>query len=311
MRTGFDAVLRKRLDLPMPAFVRFDTDTVEKMARVPVRRSVGPAPILLRAATTRSTASATASPASRRRSSSGSRRRWPEFPVFGGVCEAHEMLWRIIGSENAMLWMGLYPDAIARFVGAHPRVLAGDLKAQIKAADGLLDGMVIWGDVACKKGMLFSPGLLARALQARRAGAGRRVPHARPAGDLPRLRQCEPHLRGLRRARAWTPTTRWRPRPAWTSSICAAASATASDSAATWTCSFGPTGRSARSRPAVLTKLNAAKGGGFIFQSDHSVPGDVRRRALRLRRGLVRQYGTYPLRLGEYDLPDFYTEELR
>ena len=31
------------------------------------------------------------------------------------------------------------------------------LKAQIKAADGLLDGMVIWGDVAYRKDMLFSP----------------------------------------------------------------------------------------------------------------------------------------------------------
>ena len=25
----------------------------------------------------------------------------------------------------------------------------------------------------------------------------------------------------------------------------------------------------------MLTKLNAAKGGGYIFQSDHSVPGNI------------------------------------
>ena len=31
VRTGFEAVLRKKLDYPMPAFVRFETDTVEKM----------------------------------------------------------------------------------------------------------------------------------------------------------------------------------------------------------------------------------------------------------------------------------------
>ena len=30
-------------------------------------------------------------------------------------------------------------------------------RAQIKAAGGRLDGMVVWGDVAYKKGMLFSP----------------------------------------------------------------------------------------------------------------------------------------------------------
>ena len=46
-------------------------------------------------------------------------------------------------------------------------------------------------------------------------------------------------------------------------------------------------------RAAVLTKLNAAKGGGFIFQSDHSVPTNVPRRELRLRgeaRARARQF---------------------
>src|SRR5450759_32898 len=31
VRTGFEAVIRKRLDLAMPAFLDFDTNTVEKM----------------------------------------------------------------------------------------------------------------------------------------------------------------------------------------------------------------------------------------------------------------------------------------
>jgi hypothetical protein len=31
VRTGVEAVIRKRLDLPMPAFLEFDTNTVEKM----------------------------------------------------------------------------------------------------------------------------------------------------------------------------------------------------------------------------------------------------------------------------------------
>jgi uroporphyrinogen decarboxylase len=57
-------------------------------------------------------------------------------------------------------------------------------------------------------------------------------------------------------------------------------------------------------RRAVLTKLNAGKGGGFIFQSDHSVPGNVSARSYEFVIGLVREYGTYPLRLGEFDLPD-------
>jgi uroporphyrinogen-III decarboxylase len=54
----------------------------------------------------------------------------------------------------------------------------------------------------------------------------------------------------------------------------------------------------------VLTKLNAAKGGGMIFQSDHSVPSNVSGENYEYVVNLVREYGKYPLKLGKYDLPD-------
>jgi len=54
----------------------------------------------------------------------------------------------------------------------------------------------------------------------------------------------------------------------------------------------------------VLTKLNAAKGGGFIFQSDHSVPTEVSGHNYDYVVKLVREYGKYPLELGEYDIPE-------
>jgi uroporphyrinogen-III decarboxylase len=54
----------------------------------------------------------------------------------------------------------------------------------------------------------------------------------------------------------------------------------------------------------VLTKLNAAKGGGFIFQSDHSVPSNVSGENYDYVVKLVREYGKYPLDLGEYDIPE-------
>ena len=60
----------------------------------------------------------------------------------------------------------------------------------------------------------------------------------------------------------------------------------------------------ARLREVVLTKLNAAKGGGYIFQSDHSVPSDVSGTNYDYVIKLVREYGKYPLDLGEFDLPD-------
>ncbi len=52
----------------------------------------------------------------------------------------------------------------------------------------------------------------------------------------------------------------------------------------------------------VLRKLNAAKGGGFIFQSDHSVSSDVSGHTYDYIVKLVREYGKYPLQLGEFDL---------
>jgi uroporphyrinogen decarboxylase len=51
----------------------------------------------------------------------------------------------------------------------------------------------------------------------------------------------------------------------------------------------------------VLRKLNAAKGGGYIFQSDHSVASNVSGKTYDMIVKLVRQYGKYPMNLGEYD----------
>ncbi|MHC4736944.1 MAG: uroporphyrinogen decarboxylase family protein [Planctomycetota bacterium] len=54
-------------------------------------------------------------------------------------------------------------------------------------------------------------------------------------------------------------------------------------------------------RREVLTKLNAAKGGGFILQSDHSLPDSVEPKTYDYIIELVREYGSYPLNLGEFD----------
>src|SRR3972149_12155180 len=48
----------------------------------------------------------------------------------------------------------------------------------------------------------------------------------------------------------------------------------------------------------VLRKLNAAKGGGYIFQSDHSVPGNISGERYQFVIELVREHGRYPLPLG-------------
>ena len=62
------------------------------------------------------------------------------------------------------------------------------------------------------------------------------------------------------------------------------------------------TGDKALIRHEVLRKLNAAKGGGYIFQSDHSVSSGVSGDTYDYIVNLVRQYGNYPLQLGKYDI---------
>ena len=47
----------------------------------------------------------------------------------------------------------------------------------------------------------------------------------------------------------------------------------------------------------ILSKLNAAKGGGFIFQSDHSVSSEVSGKTYDYIMKLVKEYGNYPLNL--------------
>jgi hypothetical protein len=302
VRTGFEAVIRKKFADPMPEFLSFDTDSLEKMAafrfddpwdeRRYLRRGdnqlggVGdgfardlPAWI------------------------DEVKRLHPDFPVYGSVGEAHEMLWRIIGSANVLLWIALYPEELARFIERLHEFNLGITEAQIKAAGGLLDGMVIWGDVAYTRDMLFSPEFWRK--------------HFKP-GVQAMVELC--HRRGLPviyhgcgnvakifedfigigvdaynplEAKAGLDVVELRRRYGHRIGFCGNMDVRA----------WAQAGQE-ELRRIVLTKLNAAKGGGFIFQSDHSVPSNVSGENYDFVVKLVRDNGRYPLALGPYDLPE-------
>jgi uroporphyrinogen decarboxylase len=63
-------------------------------------------------------------------------------------------------------------------------------------------------------------------------------------------------------------------------------------------------GDPARIRSEVLRKLNAARGGGYVFMSDHSVSSSVSGHTYDSIVKLVREYGRYPLRLGEFEVAE-------
>lgn len=54
----------------------------------------------------------------------------------------------------------------------------------------------------------------------------------------------------------------------------------------------------------VLRKLNAGKGDGYIFQSDHTVSIDISDLNKDYVINLIRKYDRYPLQLGKHDIQD-------
>jgi len=302
VRTGYEAVIRKKFSRPMPAFLRFETDTIDKMKafefddpwddrryfRGGDNQIAGVGDAFVRdlppwIETVKSS--------------------HPDFPVYGSICEGHEALWRIIGSENVMLWIGLYPDEIGRFVERIRDFAVEMTKAQIRAADGLLDGMVIWGDVAYTKDLFFSPDYWRKHFKP----IVRAITDVCHAHGLPVIYHGCGNVRRIfedfieigidaynpLEAKAGLDVVDLRQRYGHRIAFCGNMDVIA------WAHSDRE-----ELEKIVLTKLNAAKGGGYIFQSDHSVPGNISAERYEYVVNLVREYGKYPLQLGEYDLPD-------
>ena len=302
VRTAFEAVIRKKYADPMPAFLSFDTDDLEKLSAFRFDE-----------------------PWDERRYFKGGdnqlggvgdgfarnlppwvetvRALHPGFPVYGSVCEAHEMLWRIIGSENVLLWVALHPDELARFVERLHEFNLGITEAQIRAADGLLDGMVIWGDVAYTKDMLFAPEYWRRHFK---PGVKAMIElchsHGLPViyhgcGNvkkiLPDFIEMGLDAYNPLEAKAGLDVVELRREYGHRIGFCGNMDVRA------WA---GATPEELRA--IVLRKLNAAKGGGWIVQSDHSVPSNISAENYDTVIRLVREYGRYPLRLAEQDLPD-------
>ncbi|MGZ5554317.1 MAG: uroporphyrinogen decarboxylase family protein [Candidatus Aminicenantales bacterium] len=302
VRTGFEAVIRKNFADPMPAFLAFDTDTIEKMKAFRFddprddRRYFGAGDNQI----------AGVGDGFARNSPpwvETVRSLHPDIPVFGSVCEAQEMLWRIIGLEKVMLWIGLYPDEVGRFVERLGEFVLGLARAQIRAAEGLLDGMVIWGDVAYRKSLFYSPDYWRKYFKPVVKALVEEC-HAR---DLPVIYHGCGNVRQIfadfveigvdaynpLEAKAGLDVVNLRRQYGHGIAFCG------NMDVLTWA-----QGTEEELRRVVLTKLNAAKGGGFIFQSDHSVPGNISARNYEYVINLVREYGRYPLQLGEFDLPD-------
>jgi uroporphyrinogen-III decarboxylase len=202
-----------------------------------------------------------------------------------------------------MLWIGLYPDEVGQFVERINQFALEVAKAQIEAAAGLLDGMVIWGDVAYRRDMFFSPDYWRKYFK---PGVKSIVDLCHQNG-LPVIYHGCGNVKRIFEDFIEVGVDAYNP-------LEAKAGLDVVDLRRKYGHRIGFCGNMdvivwARGTPeelkkVVLTKLNAAKGGGYIFQSDHSVPSNVSGENYDYVVKLVREFGRYPLRLGEYDLPD-------
>ncbi len=300
VKTGFGAVMRKHFGHPMPETTSWETDTFEKLEQAVFD-----------------------DPSDARRFSSGGDNQiagvgdgfqrntppWvktveslrPDFAVYGSIIEASECLTRLVGQVNTMTWIAEFPSRMGAVINRIGEFYLEMAKAELAAGAGLLDGFVIWGDVAYKKCTFMAPAYWRKYFKPWVA----RVVETVHTGGLPVIYHGCGNVKAIfpdyieigvdaynpLEAKAGMDVVELRKQYGHRMGFCG------NSDIQVW-----ETGDRDAIRREVLRKLNAAKGGGYIFQSDHSVTSAVSGQTYDYIVKLVREYGHYPLHLGEFDL---------
>jgi hypothetical protein len=299
VKTGFGAILRKQFACPMPEMTAWEIDTFEKLEAV----EFDPPDDRRRFFAAGDNQIAGVGDGFERDSPA-----WietikslrPDFPVYGSMIECGECLTRLIGQQNTLLWMGLYPERMGRVIDRIGAFYTACARAAIDAADGLLDGFVIWGDVAYKRGLFFSPDYW-RAYFKPWVKAMTHCAHAR---GLPVVYHGCGKVQAIfedfieigidaynpLEVKAGMDVVELRRQHGHRMAFCG------NSDVRVW-----ETGDRDQIRREVLRKLGAARGGGFIFQSDHSVTSGVSGGTYDYIVRLIRRHGAYPLALDQLD----------
>jgi uroporphyrinogen decarboxylase len=156
IKTGFGAVINKRFEVPMPEMRAWDVDSFEKLERVELDDPADPRRFFA-AGDNQITGVGDGFQRNSPPWIETVRSLRPDFPVYGSIIEPSECLTRMVGQGNAMLWMGEEPERMGAVIDRLGAYYAEMTRAQIEAAAGLLDGFVIWGDVAYKRSTFMAP----------------------------------------------------------------------------------------------------------------------------------------------------------
>ncbi|MEI6175813.1 MAG: uroporphyrinogen decarboxylase family protein [Verrucomicrobiota bacterium] len=295
VKTGFGAIMHKHFTYPMPEMRAWDIDTFEKLEQsvfddpCDPRRFYEPGDNQI----------AGVGDGFERNSPA-----WidtvkslrPDFPVYGSIIEVSECLTRLVGQENAMLWMGEEPERMGEAINRIGAFYYEMAKAEIDAGKGLLDGFVIWGDVAYKNGMFFSPNYWREYFKPWVA----RITEYAHANNLPVIYHGCGNVHTIFKDYIDIGIDAYNPLEVKAGMDCV-------ELRRQYGHSIGFCGNSNMQvwesgdldaiRREVMRKLEAAHGGGYIFQSDHSVSSAVSGQTYDFIVKLVREYGKYPLQL--------------
>jgi hypothetical protein len=297
VRTGFGAVMRKIFALPMPEMVSWEVAEFDQLERAVFDAPDDPRRFL---AAGDNQISGVGDGFQRNSPAwlETVRSLHPDFPVFGSVIEVSECLTRLVGQGNAMLWTGLYPEAMGQVANRIGEFYLECAKAELAAGRGLLDGFVIWGDVAYQSGTFTSPDYWREYFRPWVA----RIVDAAHAEGLPVIYHGCGKIHALMEDFIEIGVDALNP-------LEVKAGMDVVDLRRTYGHRIGFCGNSDMRvwekgdaealRREVLYRLNAARGGGYIFQSDHSVSSSVSGQTYDTIVKLVREYGRYPLELGE------------
>jgi len=295
VKTGFGATIRRSGALPMPSFEAFSVNRPEEMADFALDDPADPRRFYQGGDDQLNCVG----DALARDIPSWDERLKPyveDFAIFGSVCEPYEYLWRIIGSEHALLWMGTDPELLAAFINRIGEFQLALARAEITAAKGRICGMYIWGDVAYRNGMFFSPRLWREMFK----------PHVKALIDLCHAHGLMTIYHGCGNARAifddlveigldaYNPleakagldVVELKKRYAGSLAFVGNVDVRVLES-----------GDAEAIRREVLYKLQAARGGGWVFQSDHSISSAVAPESYALAVRTLREHGDCPLRL--------------
>ena len=299
VRTGFGATIEQRATYPMPHYLEFETESFEQMEALEFDDPLDPRryhEAIDDQVNSVADALNLGYPSFVDRVNTYAER----MCVFGSVCEPHEMIWRIMGTENVLFKLAEAPDRMASIIERLGDFLVGIVEGQVAAADGKLSGLYIWGDVAYDHGMFFRPDYWRRAYKPQL----QRICDAAHAHGLKTIYHGCGNATPIFEDMIDAGVDAYNPLEAKAGLDVVALKR---QFGARWAFNGNldvrvlATNDCEQVRAEVLRKLNAAKGGGYILQSDHSMPDNVSPDTYDYVIQLAREHGTYPLDLGEFD----------